>query len=323
MLVWIYLNGFGQKVIAETKNILVPIEAQTVRILAFGDIMLGRHVETLMNREGLNYPFLNMDQFVDDQEIVLGNLEGPIVDNHRQTADFTTSFSFKPEVADLLKKSGFTHIMLANNHTFDRGESGFLSSQKYLDEAGLKQFGHPRIASTEYILKEDYDGIEIIFIGFNEAVSNYFKPEEAALSIQQLKSENPKSIIIANIHWGTEYVRTSNDKQQAIAKSFIDAGAEVVLGHHPHAVQEIEEYNGKFIVYSLGNFVFDQYFSQDTQEGLAVELKLAKTGVEEIKLIPVSIKKSQPAIMIEPRKTNFINEVLNSSNIDNNLKIQW
>lgn len=294
------------------EKILNP-EPKQIRILAVGDIMLGRFVETLMNRNGENYPFTYMTDFLSNQDVVLGNLEGPILTNHRQTPDFTTSFSFKPKVAELLKTAGFTHLSIANNHTFDKGESAFAETQKYLNEAGIVQFGHPREASNLYVKAEKINDIGIVWIGLNEAVSKYFDLEEAVALIIEIQKLYSDYQIIVNIHWGIEYKNSSNDFQKKIAHDLIDNGADLIIGHHPHTVQEIENYKGKLIIYSLGNFIFDQYFSRDTQEGLAVNLTLNTEGLESAELIGVSIDKSRPKKMSPERESEFMTELASRS----------
>jgi poly-gamma-glutamate synthesis protein (capsule biosynthesis protein) len=110
------------------------------------------------------------------------------------------------------------------------------------------------------------------------------------------------------IHWGEEYRDVSNKRQQTLGRALIDAGADVIIGHHPHVVEEIELYRGKPIFYSLGNFIFDQYFSKETQEGLAVKISVGdKKAAYE--LIPVDLHKSQPKRMSSDAEEKWLEEL--------------
>ncbi len=318
LVIWFYLDTEtavtkDNFTLSDTIERILNPEPKELKILAVGDMMLGRFVETLMNRSGENYPFTYMSEFLSNQDVVLGNLEGPILTNHKKTPDFTTNFSFQPKVAELLRTGGFTHLSIANNHTFDKGESAFTETQKYLTDAGIVPFGHPREASSLYVKAEKINDIGIVWIGLNEAVSKYFDLKDALTLVIEMQKLYSDYQIIVNIHWGTEYKNTSNDFQKKIAHDLIDNGADLIIGHHPHTVQEIENYNGKLIIYSLGNFIFDQYFSRDTQEGLAVNLTISKDGLQTTELIGVTIDKSRPKRMTVEREAEFMTELANRS----------
>lgn len=270
-----------------------PKPAEPIRMIAVGDMMLGRFVETLMNRHGEEYPFENISNLIDGQDIVFGNLEGPIATNHVQTPDFTTNFSFDPTVANLLKEQGFSIVSLANNHTLDKGEDVFLQTQKYLEEAGIAYFGNPRNESDMYRYATNIKDRDLVFLGFNEAVNPFFNEQQA---LETVLTESDEVFLIVSMHWGTEYMLESNDFQKEFAHKLIENGADLVIGHHPHVTQEVEVYENKMIFYSLGNFIFDQYFSVDVEQGLTFEMTLDK-NLATFKLIPIQSKRSQPEIM--------------------------
>lgn len=285
---------------------------------AIGDIMVGRFVETLMERNGENYPFEKFQSVWADYDLVVGNLEGPIITNHRQTPDFTTNFSFKPETAALLKNSGIDLVSLANNHTADKGQTGFDETRQYLDAEEVGHFGDPlKVDLTANYYYED-NNQAVNWLGFHDATVTLDEP--AALeAITQQKAQYPEAFQIVYIHWGTEYKLTNSARQQRMAHSFIDAGADAVIGHHPHVTQNIEVYKGKAIFYSLGNFIFDQYFSRDTQEGLGVALSLTDEQIS-YKLVPIDIVKSQPQLMEADKATNWLAQLAQRS--DSNLAEQ-
>ncbi len=278
-------------------------------LYAVGDIMLGRFVETLMTRSSKRYPFQDMGGLISDVEIAFGNLEGPIHTDHRQTPDFDLHFSFDPIMAGLLSAEGFDIMGLANNHTYDQGIPAFLDTMRYLHEDGLEFFGHPMEARPEYVLKHG----DINFIGFHDTFQGDFIEEDALAVITDTASADTFDIV--SIHWGPEYALTSAEVQQELGHKIIDAGADLIIGHHPHVVQEIEEYEGKLIFYSLGNFIFDQYFSPDVQEGLTVGIEFTDDGVM-YRLIPVIIDKSQPRPMAEAQAQDFYNKLADRTGPD-------
>lgn len=289
--------------------ILDEIE-QPISIFATGDIMLGRFVETLMSRNGSDYPFREMMPHLSQFDIRLGNLEGPIVTNHRQTPDFSTSFSFQPGTAQLLKDQGFSMMTLANNHSLDRGNDGFAQTQNYLGAAGIDYFGHQTSTSSDYVLTKTVKGQDLVFIGLHDATIRLNQDE--AVSLISRYASDPEAIVIVVIHWGTEYQLVNNQRQQLLGHAFIDAGADMIIGHHPHVVQNIEIYNERPIFYSLGNFIFDQYFSTDTQEGLTLGIQITDDGIA-YQLIPVSIVKSQAQFMSDERKVEWLSRLAERS----------
>lgn len=271
---------------------LIPDGKSPVKIFMSGDIMLGRYVETLMKKNGDDYPFEKVRDLYSESDLVFGNLEGPIRTNHFQTPDNTMVFSFRPETGDILKRNGFNLVTLANNHTFDKAQDGLDETKQYLDEAGVEYFGHPKDVAD--ILEKEVNGHEIVFIGFHDTFLNKLDYVEALRVVREYKEQ--KKFVFVSVHWGAEYKLISSTPEREFARKLVDAGADAVIGHHPHVVQEIEEYNGSIIFYSLGNFIFDQYFSKDTQEGLAVEMEIDKRDLR-FRLLPVDIIRSQPQLM--------------------------
>lgn len=267
---------------------------ETSSILFLGDTMLGRHVETLMKTHGDEYPFENIHQFLRGIDFVFANLEGPITYNHYQTPSGSTSFSFSEDKAKVIKNNEFDAVSLANNHTLDRGKQGFEDTHELLDSVGIDYSGHAVEMGEEYVLTESVGDQEIVFASFNFTFP-FNDPQAAYETVQSLREESD-NLIIVNVHWGPEYQLTSNQTQKNQAHALIDAGADVIIGHHPHVVQEIEEYEGKIIFYSLGNFIFDQYFSKNTQEGLAVGLELADNSMR-FRLFPLESEYSQIELM--------------------------
>ncbi|KKW47589.1 MAG: hypothetical protein UY99_C0026G0019 [Parcubacteria group bacterium GW2011_GWA1_59_11] len=135
-----------------------------------------------------------------------------------------------------------------------------------------------------------------------------FVLEDAEEFVRKIRSEEPEAFLAVNIHWGEEYQKKSNARQREIAHALADAGADLLVGHHPHVAQEIEVYRGKAIFYSLGNFIFDQYASADTKEGLLVRMSLTP-GEVRYELLPADLGRSQPELMPEDKKTAWLSEL--------------
>jgi poly-gamma-glutamate synthesis protein (capsule biosynthesis protein) len=252
---------------------LIQPEIQKLSILAFGDMMLDRTVYAKTQKAvDFNYPFFNIDSLLRTGDLKIANLEGPItkyqsVSNGKSRMRFTIS----PNFLEILKNR-FDVVSLANNHMLDFGESGYGQAKELLASAGIDFFGDYKNRAENLSTIVEKNKIKIGFVGYHDLIDEGIDGVIAEIK----KIRNESDFVIVMPHWGNEYQKTSSKRQQEEARKFIDAGADLILGGHPHVVQESEEYNGKMIFYSLGNFIFDQYFSQDTMEGLGVEILLEK-----------------------------------------------
>jgi len=264
-----------------------------ITMILTGDIMLGRYIATLRGRNGGNFPFTYMPEIIalakeklasQKIDIIAGNLEGPITDTQTYYGDMV--FRFEPEVAELLKNTGFTTLGLANNHIFNQTRAGYTTTQNYLTGVGIKSFGEPDTANGESSTAiYNFGDTSIGFLGLNDTDFNL----DEAQAIQKIQELNEQvDVLIVSIHWGTEYQKIANNTIVKMAHSFVDAGADMIWGHHPHVVQNSEIYAGAPIYYSLGNFVFDQYWSEETQKGLVLALKMKNRKIE-VQEIPVDL----------------------------------
>lgn len=298
----------------------VPVvtKADPVDILFVGDIMVGRYVETLMDKSGEDYPFLKIDDLLKNHDMVIGNLEGPIPTVHSQTPNNVMVFSFKNSTPALLKQYYFTDVTLANNHTLDQGETNFIHTVDVVEAAGLGVIGHPAKVDEQFVLRKTINDKDFIFVGFHDATRRLDDAAAQAL-LEKLTAEQPDYLIVT-IHWGIEYQLESSARQQELAHMFIDAGADMVIGHHPHVTQEVEEYNGKIIFYSLGNFIFDQYFSTDTEQGLAVGVELTD-DTTRYTLFPLESHMSQPSRMNESTVPQWLEALAKRSDSELNDQI--
>lgn len=289
----------------------LPALAEEVSLLAVGDVMLSRTVaDRIRKYKDINYPFLKLQAFLQNADITFGNLENPITAG-QPVMPFEMVLRANPGQEEALQKAGFDIFSLANNHIPDLGEKGVLDTLHYLKKAGLDYVGAGK-NSTEanapvYITKQ---GITIAFLAYNDTdvVPDYYeageqhagtafmKQEKMTEAIREAKTK--ADLVVVSMHAGKEYVGQPNASQISFAHQAIEAGAEIVIGHHPHVVQTIEKYQGKYIIYSLGNFVFDQMWSSETKEGVTVKIVFDKAGVKSIFFYPIGIEDySQPELL--------------------------
>ncbi len=279
-----------------------PTPTENVNLTFFGDMMLGRYVRTLMDNYGQDYPFENMDlAYLQTNDLLIANLEGPVAEKAISTTK-SIAFRFLPDVVPLIKKYYFDAVSEANNHALDMGAQGLADSYRLLSEGGLTAFGHPRDLGDKSVALYTVNGRKIALIGLNHTD---FKLDKVAVvnKISELRDAGYQ--VIPFIHWGVEYKHTPSTEQVDLAHAFVDAGAVAVVGMHPHVVQSIEIYNNVPIFYSLGNAIFDQYFSQDTQEGLSFTMRLTSDQLR-IYLSPIKIERSQFRLMLPEERTEFL-----------------
>ncbi len=261
---------------------LVPSPAPQCATLLFGgDLMFDRHIREKAEVVG-NYDFTVEDlaPIFADADAIVANLEGPVTDfPSRSVASEVGStnnylFTFDPQVAaETLAHWPFI-LNLGNNHILNFGPEGLTQTYQNLEKSGLLYFGYtqPDQNKTAYLIKE-INGITFGFVNYNQFVLG--GQERALDDIAELR--NLVDILVVYTHWGNEYVQ-ENQVIKDLAHQFVDAGADLIIGSHPHVVQGTEEYQGKQIYYSLGNFVFDQYFEEAVQNGLLVETKVCRSA---------------------------------------------
>lgn len=293
------------------KKIEMPfVEKQKnpVTILVFGDLMLDRYVSQKIKTSGGDYPFENIKNLTLGNDLVLVNLEGSFTDfPPKPLSPDNMIFTFDPKLVPGLKNNGFNLFNLANNHSLNFGQAGLEQSKKYLADAGLNYFGDPlNFSGISKTIK--VGNRQLGFVGYNDLTDENF--EKVLQEISSLRKA--VDFLVVYVHWGNEYQTNFSQKQQKQARSIIEVGADVIFGSHPHVVQPIELYLGKPIFYSLGNFLFDQTFSEKTQRGLGVKITISKKRLEYV-LIPLEIKGMQVSFVDGFRKEIILQEIANGS----------
>jgi poly-gamma-glutamate synthesis protein (capsule biosynthesis protein) len=265
-----------------------PIETKNNLRLAFvGDIMLDRGVKYFVNRDfggDYNELFVKVGPQLQGYDLLFGNLEGSISDKGIDEGGLY-SFRFDPKVLPVLKKAGFDIFSVANNHSFNWGEAAFADNLRLLSGAGMNYVGGGLSGTEAYQEKViNIDGIKIAFLAFSDfkaggLISTSTRPGMAVISEEAVQkgiahARLTADLVVVSYHFGEEYQVEPNSYQRKYANLGIDAGADLIVGHHPHVVQTLEQYKGKYIIYSLGNFIFDQYFSPETMQGGLLEVEV-------------------------------------------------
>lgn len=297
-----YITGYFSEGAKTTNN--------HVAFLSFGDLMLDRYIRKSIDEKGQKFPFKKIERLLMGNDIVLANLEGSFTDfTPKPYAPNNLSFTFDPNLVPILKKLGFNLFNLANNHSLNFGKEGFSQSQKYLEKNSIDYFGEPYNGNNIYTIKNIRDS-KIGFVGYHQLTNANF--DSVITAIKEMKDQT--DFIVAYTHWGAEYQTKFSSIQQQEARKIIDAGADVVIGSHPHIVQPIEIYNNKVIFYSLGNFLFDQTFSQKTQEGLGVGIVFDSSQIEYY-LFPTEIKNLQILLPQKEKNDILLKELANNSQV--------
>ena len=273
-----------------------------INLLIVGDIMMGRGVQKFTDQFGLSYPFENIKNIFKGIDIILGNLEGPVTEEAPLIPLSSMSLVYSVEIVQELKKIGFNLLTLANNHSLDKGEKVLEQTRNYLLDYGIQPLGDYRSCDKKYY----YRYHNILFIGANLVYKNQYCVAEIEKNIKEIKQKDPSVFIIIIPHWGIEYVHRPNIFQEETSHTLIDAGADLIVGHHPHVVQSIEKYKDKLIFYSLGNFVFDMYGSKDVQQELALGIDWQDNQVT-LYLIPLESNKSQLSLLQAKEQEDFLN----------------
>ncbi len=268
-----------------------------------GDVMLGRHVETLLRQHGSSSVYEGIDLGeLGESPAVIGNFEAAALLPHVQTPAHTLRFSVAEENISAFG-AVFTHASLANNHSLDYGETGYLNAVTLLRDAGVSVFGHNVLLDTRSLSYIETNRGKIAIIGINASQKI---PESKDIDAVCTKAKRLSDFQVIYIHWGDEYVVTHSDTQRALAEELVQSCADLIVGHHPHVVQDIDLIKGVPVFYSLGNYIFDQYFSEEVQEGLVVALRL--DDVPALELIPISSKetRSTPRVMETQKRDEML-----------------
>ncbi len=328
-------KGASKKAVGQKSNTSRSYvkEATVVKISALGDVALGQDIR-YNNTDSFNYVFdkkkgdysyffSNVVGILSGDDLTIANLETTLSTETKKAEKYDIGnnywFNGNPLYANILKAGSVEVANLANNHTYDYGQKGYDSTRKALKTAGIDYFGY-----SDVLIRE-VKGIRVGMVGFNQLGNveqgldmNVFKKEVADMT-RKLRGEC--DLLIANFHWGKEYQYQYNAMQKELATLVIDSGADLVIGNHPHVLEPIEKYKGKYIAYSLGNFCFggvkkpDDYDTAIYQQSFIFDSDKVLQPVKEPTIIPCSVSSVKgvnnykPAIAVEPQISSVLGKL--------------
>ncbi|HEX9987022.1 MAG TPA: CapA family protein [Chloroflexia bacterium] len=288
-----------------------PDDGAEVHLIFVGDLMLGRYVGRSVRTYGYDAPFTNVTSLLSSADLAIGNLEGPIVPpgqfNIPRPSPNELNLTGDSRSAPALARAGFDLLSLANNHSYDSGPAGLRATVKVLKDAGLAPFGEDSGIGQQAVVRE-VRGLKIAFLGYTTILNrpgsgvSYINPDVSAdlkhlsREVVSARSSARADLVVVMMHWGAEYTVQPVGGQQRIAEVASKAGADLVVGAHPHVAQGMAVKNDGWretlVAYSLGNALFDQEARLETRQGLALDCILDRKGVKSARLIPLETKRT-------------------------------
>ena len=288
-----------------------PASAREIVINAVGDIMLAGSSAATLQRRGYDYAFAATSNELRKGDVAVGNLEAPIARGGIEFMFKKFRFRADPLAAPALRRAGFSILTLANNHIMDFGEPALLETLHYLDSNGIRFVGAGQtLAAARKKSVLQVKGAKVAFLAYSVTLPVEFHAtvEHAGTSpgyphyfredISEAKDSS--DYVIVSFHWGIEGAEMPHRLQVAAARAAIDAGANVVLGHHPHVLQGIERYKKGVIFYSLGNFAFGS-LSPSSDRSIIARITL-DDGIKAVEIIPLNVLNSEVLYQPKPLK---------------------
>ena len=294
----------------------------TVKLNFAGDVIFSGKVADLLQKKGYEYSYSALDGMFKKDDLTIVNLETPITTGGVGAENKQYVFKGAPEALDALKSAGVDAVNLANNHTLDQGEQGLLDTLNNLGTRGIPYVGAGKNSKEAYTAQYfERNGIKIALLGFTRViphsdwmagaskpgVASVYDSSEALKTIAAAKKK--ADLVVVVVHWGKERVEQYDTAQQALGRSFIDAGADLVMGGHPHVLQGIEPYKGKWIAYSTGNFIFTRSTTPATWETAVFQAECSIKGQCSLTLHPMDAELGQPVPMNDADGQLLLNRV--------------
>lgn len=301
---------------AETKD---PGEGKTVTLSFAGDCTLGTDIindhagsfRAMYEKQGPEYFFKKVLPVFEEDDLTVVNLEGTFTDL-RTRASKTYAFRGDPSYTKILTAGNIEVVNLANNHSHDYGDRSYADTIEAIEKAGITGFGYNR----SFVVP--VNGIRVGFAGIYGLDDGVESRKQVPIQINALKAEEA-DLIIVTFHWGTERKNTPDPLQIELAHAAVDNGADLVVGHHPHVLQGIEDYNGAKIVYSLGNFCFGGNRNPADKDTMIFQQSFRKKDGKMVALdaeiIPCSLSSSkgyndyQPTILTGSEKERVLKKI--------------
>ncbi|KUO76850.1 MAG: hypothetical protein APF77_21445 [Clostridia bacterium BRH_c25] len=301
-------------------------------VLSFvGDIMFDKSVAGFIKSKGEDYIFQGYEKHFKGSDIVFGNLETALSNNGEPMEDKEYTFRSSPKLAPFLKKNNFHTMSIANNHVLDYGRAAFVDTMKALKDNGISYGGggHNKKEASEGVIIEK-KGLKIGFIAFTRVTPSVdwyagakrpgiigaYKVHEAEV-LEAVGSLRTKcDLLVVSLHWGKEGTTTVGKQESELAHKLVDAGVDVIMGHHSHVVQSFELHKDKLIMYSLGNFIFTTSYSEISNKTIMATVRFDKSGkLKSVEAVPGIVKWGRPVPMEEAQGREFM-DYLNKMNIN-------
>ncbi|MDH5302245.1 MAG: CapA family protein [Gammaproteobacteria bacterium] len=275
-----------------------------IKISMVGDIMLGGTATEIYQKNGYNHAFEETRQLLRRSSLVFGNLEGPLATWGLTDGEKTYSFKSQPdESAAALKYAGFDIVSLANNHALDYGVAGLVQTMQALDKVDINHVGAGLdLGQARTVKFERVGNRNIAFLAYSLTYPETFWATDKyagvafgdkAKIIEDIRiARKSADIVMVSMHWGRESTTELRPYQTEIGRAAIDAGASVVIGHHPHILQAIEPYKHGVILYSLGNFAFGSY-SQKVDTSVIAQAYFKGEKLAQLRLWPIKVRNTE------------------------------
>jgi len=260
-----------------------------ISIIFTGDVILARSVNFISHsKNDFTWAFKNIAKYISDADLTVINLESPLIENCPLTNEGFIFCGFKNHVSGI-SLAGVDVVGLANNHAGDYGVGGLTETSNNLSKIGVSVYG-----TSEFpILYKQVKDTKFSFVGFNDigvSKGNILQASEENIKKYIEIARNNSDFVVVSFHWGDEYISKPNKRQVELGRLAIDLGADLVVGNHPHWIQGYEVYQDKYIFYALGNFIFDQEWSQKTKEGFFIKATIQDKNVKSINMFPIEIR---------------------------------
>jgi poly-gamma-glutamate capsule biosynthesis protein CapA/YwtB (metallophosphatase superfamily) len=277
-----------------------PTYPPTITIAAVGDMLFDLSPRNLIASKGGRAPLVKVEGLLNTADVTIGNLEGPLSNRGTHVGGKTPDhiFAGDPRAVEGLTASGFDLLALANNHIMDHGGDALTDTLATLDGAGIGHAGAGMDKASAWapaIIERN--GKKIAYLSFSQIVPGGFTPTSSrpgmatgrdmhAVTAAIAAARQQADYVIVSYHWGVEQSYAANASQKRDGRASIDAGADMVLSHHPHVMQGIEFYKGKLIAYSLGDFIFP-YKTVEGRKSIILRASLGPDGVTDVSALPV------------------------------------
>ena len=285
----------------EIQDVKDSLLGADIKISMVGDIMLGGTATEIFEKNGYNYAFEETRHLLQRSSLVFGNLEGPLAEWGITDEEKTYNFKSPPkESAAALKYAGFDIVSLANNHALDYGVAGLIQTMQTLDKAGITHVGGGLDLNSARQVKYHMVGNRrVAFLAYSLTFPESFWATDnhggiafghKSQIIEDItKARKSADIVMVSMHWGQESTTKLRPYQTDLGRAAIDAGATVVMGHHPHILQAIEPYKHGVILYSLGNFAFGSY-SQKVNSSVIAQAYFKGDKLAQLRLWPIKVR---------------------------------